>query len=264
MSIEDDILIEKYLRGALPEADQKAFLDRLASDAVFKEQYNLEKQLFDALNEDRWSFSNVDGVEIDAYKEILEGEDVQNLKKTLTEVNTRFNNSNQKKTKSKTIYYYLAAASIVVFLGVQFFFNHNPSSQELYNEYIELNDLPSFASRAHDSGELPKAQQLFEDKKYKEALIIFQEQLGASEFEGNVFLYLGISQIELGEYSAAEKTFEDLINSDLLDSKKGYWYKALLYLKQDRVEETKEVLNKIVVDRLFNSEKARALLAELN
>ncbi|EDP72164.1 hypothetical protein FBALC1_13722 [Flavobacteriales bacterium ALC-1] len=262
MTMEDDILIDNYLKGLLPKGEEQSFLERLASDTDFNEKFNLEKQLFDALDENSWSFSELDNSDVKEYKKLLEDDDLQNLKKTLTQVNSEFNSEPQ--IDNRRLFYYLAAASIIIFLGFQFFFNQNVSNQDLYNDYVALNDLPSFVSRSDDKDELAKAQSLFENKKYKEALVVFKSQLNSTESKGSVLIYKGIAQTELGNYNEAEKTFNILINSDLLDAEKGYWYKALLFIKANRVEDAKQILDKIVSNGWFKSDKAEELLKELN
>ena len=260
--MEDDILIEKYLKGLLSKDEEKSFLDRLDSDTDFKEKFLLEQQLFNSLNEDSWSFSERDNSQVKEYKRLLEDDDLQNLKKTLTRVNSEFN-SKPEKSNHRRLFYYVAAASIVMFLGFQFFFNQNISNQDLYNNYIALDDLPSFVSRGNSVDDLTKAQSLFENKKYKEALIIFNSLKNQGDSDGNMLIYIGVSEMELGEYLDAEQTFNDLTESNLLDAQKGHWYKALLYLKMAKVDRAKVVLKEIIAKSQFNSNKAKDLLAEL-
>lgn len=91
-------------------------------------------------------------------------------------------------------------------------------------------NLPSFISREDaNKNNLIKAQQLFENKEYEKVLIIFKRELKISDSpDGALYLYTGIAQLELDAYTEAEKTFNKLISSDLIDAQKGNWYKALL------------------------------------
>ncbi len=261
MTMEDDILIDNYLKGLLSKDEEQSFLDRLQSDIEFNEKFKLEKQLFNALNEDSWSFVEGKNAEFEAYKKDLEGDDLQNLKKTLTQVNSEFNSISNR--GYKRLFYYLAAASVIVFLGFQFFFNQSLSNLDLYKEYIGLDDLPSFVSRSNDINDLIRAQELFESEKYGDALMIFNSQVDLADNTSDLFIYKGISEMELNRYDEAEQTFNALISSELLDAPKGYWYKALLSLKSDRVEEAIDILTKIVTENLFNKSKAEELLKEL-
>ncbi len=263
MIMEDDILIDNYLKGLLSKNEEQSFLERLESDADFNEKFKLEEQLFNSLNEDSWSFSENKTSEAEVYKMTLEEDDIQSLKKTLSEVNSQFN-SESSKTNNRKILYYLAAASIIVLLVFQFFFNQTMSNLELYNNYVGLDDLPSFVSRSSEGDNLVEAQELFENKAYEDALVIFKSQMDISDSKADVAIYKGLSEIELAMYNDAEQTFNGLINSHLLDAEKGYWYKALLFLKQDRVEDSKQVLNKIISENLYNNNEAEELLKQID
>ena len=69
--------------------------------------------------------------------------------------------------------------------------------------------------------------------------------------------------MESGNLENAKTTFDQLIESDLLDASKGYWYKALLFLKKGEEQEAKVILEKIKSESLYNSLKAGELLEEL-
>lgn len=261
MTMEDDILIDDYLKGLLSDDEVQSFLARVNNDSEFKEKFELEHQLFEALNEDSWNFQKNANQEIEDYKSILQGDDLQTLKKVLNSANSDFNA--QSKVRNLKPFYYLAAASIVLFLGFQLFLNQNVSNQDLYNDFVGLNDLPSFVSRSDSESQLIEAQKLFEDKNYSEALNVFRTLEDDIAQNANVFIYKGISEMQLGEFKAAEQTFDELIESNLLDANKGYWYKALLNLKQDRIEACKDILGRIISEKLYNFNKAKELLKEL-
>lgn len=260
--MEDDILIDNYFKGLLSEDEEKSFFERLSTDARFNEKFKLEEQLVNALSEDGWDFAKAPNEEVKAYSDLLKKEELQRLKNTLSDVNSEFNA--KKSSSARRLFYYLTAACIVVFLGLQLFFNHKISNQELYKDYIALNDLPSFISRSDESNQLAKAQEFFENKKYEEALHIFKSVVNSRGVSGNVLIYKGITETELGQYNDAQETFDSLINSDLFDAQKGYWYKALLYLKQNRLEESKVILNKIVSEELYKNNEAQKLLKQLD
>ena len=260
--MEDDILIDNYLKGLLSKDEIVSFNERLKVDTAFNENFKLEEQLFNALNENSWAFAEKSSPEVKVYKNILEHEDLQNLKNTLSETNAEFNT--KPSSNSKKLYYYLAAASVIIFLGFQIFFNQNVSNQDLYNDYVGINELPSLVSRSNKVAiKLAEAQMLFEEKKYAEALTLFQSSSNDAENRGNVLIYEGLSLTELGKYKEAEDVFNSLIESDLLDAPKGNWYKALVFLRQNRVEDSKQILNTIILDNLYNKKKAEELLKEL-
>ncbi|WP_290702158.1 tetratricopeptide repeat protein, partial [Lacinutrix sp.] len=78
------------------------------------------------------------------------------------------------------------------------------------------------------------------------------------------FLYLGVSQLELENYTEALKNFQKIIDSKTMDQSKGYWYKALTYLKMDdRENAIKEFEISAYSPKHFNHVEARELLKEL-
>ncbi|MFK7832986.1 MAG: hypothetical protein AB8B52_06900 [Winogradskyella sp.] len=259
--MEDAILIDNYLKGLLSENDQKAFLERLKSDALFRENFKLEAELFNALDDNSWNFVKAENDEVKDYVELLEADDLKNLKKTLEQTNTEFNN--EKKETSKRLFYYLAAASVVLFLGFQLLFNNSVTNQDLYNDYVMFSDLPSFVSRSDDANVLIEAERLFENKNYSEALVLFNSVKATQKYDGTLMIYTGLSELELGNYEAALFTFDYLTDSDFLDAEKGYWYKALALLKYDQSEEAKVLLDYIVSNNLFKTKEATTLLDQL-
>ena len=259
--MEDEILIDNYLKGLLTKNEEKSFLERLETDAEFKDNFKLEEQLFNALDNNSWSFTNKNNSEVNDYKKLLQQDDLQNLKKTLSETNINYNSKNS--IPNRRWFYYLVAASIVVLIGSQFLFNNSLSNQDLYEDYIALNDLPSFVSRSDNSSSLIEAQNYFEDKRYKEALTIFNSISKEQELTGTLLIYKGISETELGNYEQADKTFDSLIHSDFLDAEKGFWYKALTYVKADRVEAAKTILAEIITRKLYNHLQAKELLEKI-
>lgn len=265
MTESDQILVENYLRGFLSEKEKELFFQRLDTDAEFKAQFKLEAELFNALDNNSWSFINKDAEGVQAYKTLAESEDIETLKSTLVHVNADLDTSSQ--NRSKTFYYYLVAASLIVFFAVQFFINQNNSHQKMYNDYASLDDLPSFVTRSNaDSLELDlmKGEQFFDDKNFDDALAVFEPILHSNKTNELLYVYVGLAQAELKLYDKAKATYDNLINTQLYTSDIGYWYKALLYLKQDRVEDSKAILKSIVAKKFYNHKKAEALLSELD
>ena len=141
MKPEDDILIAQYLRGQLNEIQIADFQERLNSDVEFNKEFEIERQLFDALNEDSWSrLKHRDHPEIQTLTNAIKDDDIVNLRTILKKFPKEENRYNTK----RSWIYYVAAASVVILLASQFFFNATLSNEELYKNYIEQQSLPSF------------------------------------------------------------------------------------------------------------------------
>jgi len=264
MNLEDDILIEKKLRNQLSKEERALFFNKIEQDPDFKQKLEFEKQLFQNLNEEEWSFEeSKKTTEVQEYLEVIQSDEITKLKKQLKNENSIYQASIEK--KSKSWFLYVAAAVIILFISIFNFIDFNSNPQELYADYLSKTELTSIITRGNHQDELAKAQTLFEEKEYAKALTIFEKEIKNKENQtGSIYIYTGISQMELNQFDKAEITFDKLISSDLLDAPKGYWFKALGYLKNNKTEKAKLILNKIVLEKLYNFKKAAALLKELN
>ncbi|WP_299135143.1 tetratricopeptide repeat protein [uncultured Tenacibaculum sp.] len=267
MMMGDDILIERYFKGELSEIETKAFKDRLKTDEDFKIKVDFEKELFDSYNEELWNFSIDESDEVDELEAFFKGAEAKSFEKTIKEGSDAF--KNKKKGKIRPLFFISVAASIALLVGVfRFFNNGSPNSNygDLYNEYVTQTTLPTFVNRGDNDTEvnLIEAEKSFKNKDYKKALVIFGKSLLQDKNNSAVYMYKAISYIELKDYISAEKILDSLINSDLIDAQKGYWFKSLSLVKQNKLSEAKELLHLIIDKAYYNKEKAQELLEQLN
>ncbi|NQY27907.1 MAG: hypothetical protein HRT69_00375 [Flavobacteriaceae bacterium] len=263
MNINDDILIEKYLDNTLSAQEKEIVVTRMENDPIFKEKVSFEKQLLDTFSKEKWSFiENTNATSVQEYSELFKKEG--KLKQVLKEAKTNYN-APKKKTNFNW-YLYASAAMIVLLIAIVPFVNKSSSSTELYASYLNTTELPSLSIRGNENKDVrTKAQHLFEQKKYKEALVIFNSELDLSKKQtATVYLYMGIAQMEINQFEKAVHTFDALINSGLMDAPKGHWYKALLYLKMKKIKDSKVILNSISSKKLYNYQQANDLLKALD
>lgn len=263
MNLEKDILIENYLKKRLSESEKKDFIERMANDNDFKEKVLFEKKLIETLNENDWSFSeNNYSKEVKDLENIFKSDEVKKTKKAISVAHKEYVG----KEKSNNKFIYFAAASIAVLISVySLFFTVNQTPKELYAEYIQANELYSNINRGEESllNELALAELNFKNKNYVKALPVFIKELDKDKGNASLYLYTAISQIELSKYTEAKKTLDNLIYSDLIDAEKGYWYKSLLFVKFNDLEEAKKQLEFIIKNAYFKSEEAKELLSQL-
>ncbi|CAL2091200.1 conserved hypothetical protein [Tenacibaculum sp. 190524A05c] len=264
MNLEDDILIENFLRNELSDQERTSFLERIKSDPDFKEQYLLEKQLHESLNEEDWSFVNtIDSKEADEYEALFKSEEIQNLKEVIKNAST-----NSKGDRSKVIRLLTGIAAAVV-IGI---FALRPilspsvlDTNTLYASYADFNNLPSFAERSSEdiNENLVTAEKLFKEKNYEKAAFTFNTILDSDKSLSGAYIYAALAESELGNFDKAIEVLNELESSDLIDSEKAYWYKSLVYIKANQVEQAKKELKSIIEKSLFNKGKAQELLKEL-
>ncbi len=249
MSLEDNMLIENFLNDSLSEGDKRKMIARMKDDVAFRKKVFFEQQLFSNLDNEDWDLSKNPAVsdEIKEYEQLFKDTPSQELKATLATVNKKYQKKQNKGTTPWLLY--AGVAVIVFFIGLTVFLqtNNQNSPQELYAVYFDVSEVPSLLHRGSDGKRsLINAQKLFEDKKYDQALhILTNELIGSEKNKAAIYLYTGISQMELGMFDAAAITFDTLIHSKLIDAPKGIWYKALLFLKMGEREKTREMLQRI-------------------
>ncbi len=265
MSIEEDILIQKFLKNTLSEKEKEEVLLRIENDKHFRDKVNFEKQLIFNLNDTEWSISSTTShSEIDEYEKLLRSESTRALKKTLHNVNAEYQLKQKKGNKSWLLY--TGVAVILVIIGLSIFSPFKTSPDELYANYLDLSELPSLVDRGNSEQKLLiKAQKLFEAKEYDQSLRILENELSTIEKnKAAIYLYTGISQMELEQFDKAEISFNTLIESKLIDSPKGKWYKALLFLKKNELSKAKKILLQITESSSnYKFKEASELLSKL-
>lgn len=266
MSIEEDKLIQDFLRDNLSLEDKNKVLLKIEKDTDFRDKVNFEKQLFLNLKDTEWNFSlNTNHPEIKEYEALLRDEATQKLKNTLKQVNEEYQ-LKQKKSNIPSWLLYSGIAVVLVIIGLTIFSPFKASTDTLYADYLDLSELPSLVDRgSSEQHSLTEAQKLFEAKKYEQALTILEKEFSTVQRnKATIYLYTGISQMELGQFDKAENSFNTLIESNLIDSSKGKWYKALLYIKQNNLEAASKLLTEISQSSdNYKSKEATALLKQL-
>ncbi len=264
MSLEEDYLIERFLEGELSGEEDQRFRERMSSDREFREKVTLEKQLFDTLNEERWSkVEKPDHPEVTAYTELFGTEEAKAMKAAIASAAT-MNKDSPAKTGIRPLWLYASAAAVLLVLSFYFLFSGSSTPQELYTAYLDRTELPSMVTRADEAAEQIKGQAYFENKEFAAAEKAFVGLIQQGGQNASFYIYLALAQAELMKYDEALTTLDRLIESELLDGEKGYWYKSLVYLKADEPGACEELLSVIVENRYYNYRLAEELIKELD
>ncbi|WP_435681361.1 tetratricopeptide repeat protein [Nonlabens sp.] len=254
----DNILLEKFFKDQLND-NEKDLFEKRKLDPEFMEQLVLEKQLYDTFNDNSWSFANsVDKAIVEDYQESFESEDIQKLKNTLDSISS-----------GNTTYHFnwkpllfAAAAIVVIILSISGFNNDSSNADDLYAAYFDKNEvIYSVVRSSENETTFNKASELYLNGDYKLALPLINETI--TNFENDLptlLIMKGISLTELGSYEQAAVVYDELIESNYIDSQKGYWYKGLLILKKGEVEKALVIFNKIKNEELYNSSKASEII----
>lgn len=258
--------IASYINNEMNEAEKTAFEALLKDDNELASFVETCASLDSVYNENTWNIkSNASVAEVKALANEFRSDDVITLSETIRNIQKQDNSSTTKKNK-KTYFYLISSAVTIAAVMTLFYFTFMQylTGSEAFEEYHNWNTLPSFVEKGDVEDTPAKAEGLFEAGKYQEALAIFIENAKSTTYDPNIHLYIGVCYVELENYPKAMQTFDELLNSNTLDNHKGYWYKALTYLKQNDAENAKKILQTLVQDaNNYNYEKAKELLKKL-
>lgn len=267
MSLSDDLKkkADDYVFGSMSKQLRSEFKKRIDSDSELAAYIKVNEEMKCQYNDEDWFFIDRKHSDIDNLESFLKNSKIQELKKTIQTINHK-HFENKSKSKKKNRYYYLLAACLVSLLGY-FVFNTSQSTLDVYTEYSDWSTLPSLTSRGESNRDLlHSAEVAFLEQDYEKAKRMLEKYSDLkSKIDPNVSLYLGISYLETNDFDSAIGTFDKLIQSNSLDSSKGFWYKALVYLKAGDKKGAKNILKLIVKSPSnYNYEKARNILKDID
>ncbi len=261
--------IELFLSGGMSKEEALQFEKKINEDKELQSEVALYKAInFHLLDEEHSSASN------SSYKDtldtLIESKEGKAAKSKLLQIGDTYHNENQKKKagkpKNRVIYFLIATAAVIAFIFGIFVVQGNESNTELYAEYYDSKELPSFIGRSdEESPFLSAAIEKFNGADYKASLMNFKTYVSETkEINPLLHIYTGIIQSELGNLEEAIKELEMLENAKIEDSSRALWYKALIYLKFDQGGKAKEVLSIITQNNSnYKYKEAKELLEKL-
>ena len=253
-------LIHDYLLGNLLGEQRDAFENRLANEPDLAEEVEINRLMMDSWNGEPIQ-PGINSDLFNQYLEFLKSEEAEQYRQLLHEADLTYQVT--EKRTNYIIYGIAASVLLVSFAWIFYLFIDNTNSKEIASFY-QWEELPSLTER-NSVNALAKAEASFKSGDYQSALTIFQEWQSKHEPDANVFIYKGVCYFELQQYDLALHTFENLANSNLLDSQLANWYLALTYLKIGNEAMARKQL-KIILKRRNdpNFHNSRELLDILN
>lgn len=223
---EEDIeLIEAYLRGTLDEQALAAFQRRRQDDPEF------DREVID--------YSQI----INQIRTTHEKNFMNKLRHWDSEIENR---QELKVIPLRRIFLIAASALLFALAGVYVFRNSQSDHEQLFQEYFQPYDnVISERSGRNDSQQ--KGMELYDQKKYDEAIIHLKR--AASEDSDNPALkcYLGIAYLAGGHAQEAKTIFEAMVHDDHeLFKEVAEWNLAMTYLKLDTETSLKKTLEGII------------------
>ncbi|MEM7086273.1 MAG: hypothetical protein AAF489_08835 [Bacteroidota bacterium] len=266
MNDELQLKVEQYISGSMSASDALDFEKLMETDAALKAEVTLAKQLNFHLSGTTDDSEVPNNEYTQNLKSFMESEEAKELKETLRTVQSERRVPKFRSKKRRIIF--AAAAAVVIFLisAIGLIFKTEPGTEKLYAQYYSTNDLPSVIQRGTSNSLLKQGAVAFQNENFSDALAYF-EQYDASTEEPDMALYLykGATLLELGNYYGAIQEFELAIDSQSIDASKGFWFKAMAYLKSGDVSNAKYVLSDIASHVwYYNHDKAKELLKKLD
>lgn len=257
--------LERYLNDQM-EANEKAeFEKQIAQSPELQELIELHEQVTVLDDDAEWITFEGDVNEIKEKIPLFEDKETKAFSAKIRE----FRNDQVGSTGGKSIAWKRlavfsgVAASILLALFTTF--KSGANLDQLYVENSNWNELPSLTVKGDTSLEKAIVEQLFQQKKYAKVITSVRDiSLNSQETDMTLMLYQGVSQLELDQYQNALNSFREITSSNTIDHHKGYWYTAMVYLKQGDEESLIKSLEVVATNpTYYKHTEAVTMLKEL-
>jgi len=235
---DQDTFIDQFFNKELNKEELQEFQQRINADADFKEEVQFRVSLQKAVGQ----------------QEAANRLQKNAIKKRLKELETPSAQSapeqKQPEAKVRNMGRWIAAVAaigILLFAAVWMFNNEGASSQNLTADFFEQNYSPYEADLTLKSSasntliaELDKA---YKAKDYTASISLSESILKEFPNDAEILLIKGNSFFEKGDLDKALLTFNSISNP--LYNDEANWYSAMVFIKQNKMEEAKARLKRI-------------------
>lgn len=238
----------QFLDGDLNEVEKQQLVERLKKEPELKAKLDLIKD-FDALTGD---------------KQLSDFED------KLKEVEAEFRNKKEVTLKFNLKLWMQIAATLIIIVSAATYFlvikdRTSVTPDSLYAAYYQK--LPAnYVTRSEENGSdlFIRAIKLYNDNKYKEAVVEFKKLLVTDPSNNAARLFLGICYLEITDFPNAIEQFRIINNQhDPIFEEHAAWYLSLCYLKTGKPDLARPLLTNLVTTRSFYVGKAAELLRKM-
>ena len=235
MKEEIYILFDKYLNKELSTIEINSFHEQLETNLEFKAEFEIYTALEKSLSS---KYENEQAT--------------KDLKSTLSNLGNQYIKKESKVISLLRFKPLMVAASIALLIGFFLFNNGEP----VYSDYSNHNSL-ELVVRGDNEEEFVKAEDSFNLENYEAALELLTIASKNNPKNIEILLYKGICDLELNNYNSAAKIFNKISTGNSAFSNTAKWYKALNFLKQEKIKECKQVLKTIPssADEFLKAEK---------
>lgn len=243
--MDKEQLLYHYFSKTLTAEQEEEFNALLSSDTEFKEQFNFEQSLQQAIQ-------NKKSTEL---KETL-----KSFEKEVALKSKRIVKRNYQK--------WIMAASIVLLVGIGWLTYKNSFAinyEVLYDVNFQQYPNTVFAiTRGDTTNSLERnAFTAYELGDFEKAILEF-EKIDSKDRKEYVTFYKAQSYLNLGKNKEAKELFKKIINKNTLFVGESHWYLALTYLHSNEIKAAKKELQILRKDYTYKKESALELLKQLD
>jgi tetratricopeptide (TPR) repeat protein len=227
-------IIQQYLSGELSAEDAAAFEGQMKSNPELAREVQLYKTIDDEMKGDMKHSAND-----------------EQLKQSLKNLTNEFFETPKAKVVSLKKYWWIAAAAaaIIAFIVLRPAANQVFDNEKLYAYYTQDAAQLSEGTRGgNDDTLIEKAVKLFNKKEYKQALPLMQQAAASRPDDTELYLSLGYCYMQSGNIDTALTVFNKVSKGNTVYKNQAIWYKALLLLKENKVDECYSILQSIPKD----------------
>lgn len=240
-------LINKYFSDELTDSELKTFNQLNNDNKNFQEELEFQQKI-------KTGFQNH---ERRALKRLL-----INIEHNIIHEQTE---PTQRIKPFRTIWPYITAASLILILGVSYFFNQEKVSNDFdlfYETYPNVVN-PITRNDKHNPAEVEKsAFMAYENEKFQEADSLFN--IVNDQHKEYILFYKGITKIELKQYDSAQIYFSNYLYSDGMQFRdQAKWYMALSFLVAGDTINGKKALEKLKENSGYKMEEVNMILHKL-
>lgn len=224
-----EALLQKALNNKLSEEERAAFKELLTKDTAFNEEFIFQESV----------------------KKAIQAEERNSLKNKLK--------ARQQEQPKPRKWYWAAAAIMAVALSVTFWFMNQPKPDLFVENYTKFPNIIAPLTRSETNlTELETAFKAYDTGDYNKAY----QLLGEFPDENFAAFYQGICLIEMEKYNEAILHFEEISFQDEYENHR-LWYVSLLYIKQNRTEKAKAILEDLAAGQSVWREESTRLLTKI-
>jgi len=250
ISYEEIRRIDDYLLEYLNEKDREEFESELFENIKFKKETILHSEINDAI------------IESDVLKLRNNLLEIIEENKQLTKIR-RFIPNNFKNKKIRYISV-AASAAAVISTGLFTLSQQNSTAESIFQQAYLPYEAAGFLRSAPLASPSFKGIELYNERKYDEAISQFELVLNEKSLNPMSNFYTGLCYMEKGNYDKAIVSFKNVIvQKDNLFTELAEWYTALSFLKTNDKKDAYDILNKIVENKGYNHKSAKELLKKL-